>query len=79
MSVLSAGFRTYVTTLASMIPLPVAGVPEGAPESLSSYPEHAKGSTVLALYPDTSCFYRAEVMTTPDREKTKVSMLCISN
>ncbi|KAF8914960.1 SGF29 tudor-like domain-containing protein [Mucidula mucida] len=63
--------ETYVTTLASMIPLPVAGVPEGAPESLSSYPEHAKGSTVLALYPDTSCFYRAEVMTTPDREKTK--------
>ncbi|KAJ2932648.1 hypothetical protein H1R20_g4459, partial [Candolleomyces eurysporus] len=28
-------------------------------------PEFQIGSTVLGLYPDTSCFYRADVVATP--------------
>ncbi len=32
---------------------------------LNAYPEFPAGSTVMALYPDTSCFYRAEVIASP--------------
>lgn len=32
---------------------------------LNAYPEFPAGSTVMALYPDTSCFYRAEVIGSP--------------
>jgi SAGA-associated factor 29 len=31
----------------------------------NAYPTFPSGSTVMALYPDTSCFYRAEVISTP--------------
>lgn len=39
-------------------------IPLPDPKALSSQDFHV-GSTVLALYPDTSCFYRAEVVATP--------------
>ncbi|KAJ8080563.1 hypothetical protein PM082_017397 [Marasmius tenuissimus] len=55
----------YNTTLRSIIPLPDTGAPLGHPSSLSAYREFPKGSTVMALYPDTSVFYRAEVVATP--------------
>ena len=31
----------------------------------NAYPAFSAGSTVMALYPDTSCFYRAEVIESP--------------
>ncbi|KAJ4482136.1 SGF29 tudor-like domain-containing protein [Lentinula aciculospora] len=55
----------FNTTLRSIIPLPDPNAPPGTPSSLSAYREFPVGSTVLALYPDTSCFYQAEVMATP--------------
>ncbi|KIK69523.1 hypothetical protein GYMLUDRAFT_186581 [Collybiopsis luxurians FD-317 M1] len=55
----------YNTTLRSIIPLPDPNAPAGSPSSLSAYREFPIGSSVLALYPDTSCFYRAEVVATP--------------
>ena len=51
-----------------MIPLPDPDVPQNSPSHPNAYPEFPAGSTVMALYPDTSCFYRAEV--TEDREQT---------
>ena len=35
------------------------------PEAKALSHDFPVGSTVLALYPDTSCFYRAEVISTP--------------
>ncbi|KAJ6559199.1 SGF29 tudor-like domain-containing protein [Mycena vulgaris] len=55
----------YNTTLRAIIPLPDPNAPAGSPSHLSSYQEFHPGSTVMALYPDTSCFYRAEVISTP--------------
>ncbi|KAK7469216.1 hypothetical protein VKT23_003705 [Stygiomarasmius scandens] len=55
----------YNTTLRSIIPLPDLNAPVGSPSSLAAYREFTAGSTVMALYPDTSCFYRAEVIVTP--------------
>ncbi|KAF5385639.1 hypothetical protein D9757_005457 [Collybiopsis confluens] len=55
----------YNTTLRSIIPLPDPNAPAGSPSGLSAYREFPVGSSVLALYPDTSCFYRAEVVATP--------------
>ncbi|KAL2139423.1 hypothetical protein VTI28DRAFT_5237 [Corynascus sepedonium] len=43
----------YRTSASSMIPIPAAGV---------ELPELEKGKTVLALYPDSTTFYKAEVM-----------------
>ncbi|THH11166.1 hypothetical protein EW145_g833 [Phellinidium pouzarii] len=51
----------YTSNLKTMIPLPD---PEAAPTDPShpnAYPIFNAGSTVMALYPDTSCFYRAVV------------------
>jgi len=31
----------------------------------NSYEEYPVGSVVMGLYPDTSCFYRAEVVASP--------------
>lgn len=59
--------RIYKTTLKSILPLPDPDAPAGSPAHLNVYPEFSVGSTVMALYPDTSCFYRAEVIATPDR------------
>lgn len=49
----------------SIIPLPDPNAPPGSAAHVSSYQEFPSGSTVMALYPDTSCFYRAEVIATP--------------
>jgi len=56
---------TYITTPKSMIPLPDPNALPGSMAHVSSYQEFAGGATVMALYPDTSCFYRAEVISTP--------------
>jgi len=63
----------YKTTLKSILPLPDPDAPAGTPAHLNLYPEFPVGSTVMALYPDTSCFYRAEVIATPDRAITTSS------
>ncbi|KAJ7069797.1 SGF29 tudor-like domain-containing protein [Mycena amicta] len=55
----------YHTTLRAIIPLPDPSAEVGMPSHVSSYQEFPPGSTVMALYPDTSCFYRAEVIATP--------------
>ncbi|KAL1748430.1 SGF29 tudor-like domain-containing protein [Schizophyllum fasciatum] len=55
----------YNTTLRGIIPLPDADAPPTSAAHLNAYPEFTKGSAVLALYPDTSCFYRAEVVASP--------------
>jgi len=55
----------YNTTLRSIIPLPDPNAPPGSPSHVGAYQEFAAGATVMALYPDTSCFYRAEVTITP--------------
>lgn len=57
--------RTYVTNIKSIIPLPDPNAAPGSLAHVSSYQEFPAGSTVMALYPDTSCFYRAEVIATP--------------
>ena len=36
---------------------------------MSLHPIFPAGSTVLALYPDTSCFYRAQVISIPPSDK----------
>jgi hypothetical protein len=61
----SWGYRLYITSQRNMIPLPDPDAAPGSPSHVSSYPEFPPGSTVMALYPDTSCFYRAEVIQTP--------------
>jgi len=60
----------YKTTFKAILPLPDPDAPTGSPAHLGLYPEFPVGSTVMALYPDTSCFYRAEVIATPDRATT---------
>lgn len=55
----------YSTTFRAIIPLPDQSAAPGSPSHVSSYQEFPVGSTVLALYPDTTCFYRAEVTATP--------------
>lgn len=58
-------YRCYNTTLRAIIPLPDLNAPVGSAAHLNAYQEFPAGSTVMALYPDTSCFYRAEVISTP--------------
>ncbi|EIW80967.1 hypothetical protein CONPUDRAFT_137092 [Coniophora puteana RWD-64-598 SS2] len=55
----------YNTTLRAIIPLPDPNVQSNNAAHLNAYPEFSAGSTVMALYPDTSCFYRAEVIASP--------------
>ena len=55
----------YNTTLKAIIPLPDPNASPGSPSHVDAYQEFPAGSVVMALYPDTSCFYRAEVLTTP--------------
>ncbi|KAH9045004.1 SGF29 tudor-like domain-containing protein [Lactarius hengduanensis] len=49
----------------SIIPLPDKDAVVGSPAHTGAYQEFPTGATVLALYPDTSCFYRAEVVASP--------------
>ena len=55
----------YTAGIRSIVPLPDPNVPPNHPSHLNSYPEFPARSTVMALYPDTSCFYRAEVLASP--------------
>jgi len=57
--------RHYNTTLRSIIPLPDPNAPPNSASHQSAYPVFPVGATVMALYPDTSCFYRAEVLASP--------------
>ncbi|TFY51916.1 hypothetical protein EVG20_g10780, partial [Dentipellis fragilis] len=57
--------QCYNTTLRAIIPLPDAEAPASSAAHLNAYQEFPVGSTVMALYPDTSCFYRAEVVASP--------------
>jgi SAGA-associated factor 29 len=47
------------------MPLPLVDVPEKDPKHLNEYPEYPAGRAVLALFPDTTSFYKAEVVATP--------------
>lgn len=62
--------QRYQATVKSMIPLPDPDAPLSSPSHPNSYPVFSTGDTVMALYPDTSCFYRAEVteVVSPPRE-----------
>ncbi|KAH7928399.1 hypothetical protein BV22DRAFT_1082964 [Leucogyrophana mollusca] len=55
----------YNTTLRAIIPLPDPNAPLNNAAHPNAYQEFPAGSTVMALYPDTSCFYRAEVTQSP--------------
>ncbi|TDL22219.1 hypothetical protein BD410DRAFT_788950 [Rickenella mellea] len=57
--------QMYQATLKDFIPLPDPDAPPNGPAHPNGYPEFPTGSTVMALYPDTSCFYRAEVIQGP--------------
>lgn len=59
---LTVSTRCYNTTLRAIIPLPDLEAPPSNAAHLNAYREFPVGSTVMALYPDTSCFYRAEVI-----------------
>ncbi|KAI9838383.1 MAG: hypothetical protein M1819_005651 [Sarea resinae] len=52
---------TYKTSAASLIPIQKPGIP---------LPDYPKGKQVLGLYPDTTCFYRAEVVSTNKKDNT---------
>lgn len=58
--------RVYTTTLRSIIPLPDPTALPNSASHQSAYPVFPVGATVMALYPDTSCFYRAEVLASPN-------------
>ncbi|KII86869.1 hypothetical protein PLICRDRAFT_143412 [Plicaturopsis crispa FD-325 SS-3] len=61
----------YNTTLRAIIPLPDPTAPPSSPAHLNAYPEFPPRSVVMALYPDTSCFYRAEVTASPGSSQTR--------
>lgn len=64
--------RKYNTTLKSIIPLP------DMRDKTKTYPEHdyPPQTQVMALYPDTTSFYRAIIVSGPEvnAEKGKVSL-----
>ncbi|EPQ54487.1 hypothetical protein GLOTRDRAFT_106180 [Gloeophyllum trabeum ATCC 11539] len=53
--------QSYNTTLRAIIPLPDPNAPPDSAAHLDAYQDFPAGSTVMALYPDTSCFYKAEM------------------
>lgn len=57
--------QCYNTTLRAIIPLPDPSSPPNGAAHPNAYQEFPAGSIVMALYPDTSCFYRAEVIASP--------------
>jgi hypothetical protein len=76
-SVFDIILRVYIANLKSIVPLPEQGVPIGNPAHINFQPVFPVGETVLALYPDTSCFYRAEVISNPRAEKVSDRLVCI--
>jgi len=61
----NAPLRLYNTTLRSIMPLPNPNAPPNSAPHQNAYPVFPVGATVMVLYPDTSCFYRAEVLASP--------------
>ncbi|KDR82853.1 hypothetical protein GALMADRAFT_57781 [Galerina marginata CBS 339.88] len=57
----------YTATIRQIMPLPDPDASPGSPAHFSLHPTFAERSVVLALYPDTSCFYRAEVISAPQK------------
>lgn len=57
--------QCYNTTLRAIIPLPDPNTSPSNAAHPNAYQEFPAGSIVMALYPDTSCFYRAEVIASP--------------
>lgn len=55
-----------------MIPLPDPTAPPNSVTHPNSYEEYPAGSVVMGLYPDTSCFYRAEVVAAPGTRVRKI-------
>jgi len=55
----------YNTTLRNLIPLPDPNAEIGSPTHPLSYETFQVGATVMAQYPDTTTFYRAEVVLGP--------------
>lgn len=56
---------TWVTTLKSIILLPDADAPPSVSSHPSNLEDFPKGAQVLGLYPDTTSFYRATVVSPP--------------
>lgn len=56
----------YNATLRTIVPLPDPNAPPNSASHPNAYPVFPVGATVMALYPDTSCFYRAEVLASPN-------------
>jgi len=63
----------YTASLKAIVPLPDPEAAPGSAAHLSLHPTFPVGSVVLALYPDTSCFYRAEVIATPLPDRSSPS------
>src|ERR1700755_391951 len=61
----NTGDRCYNTTLRNLIPLPDPNAEIGSPTHPLSYETFQIGATVMAQYPDTTTFYRAEVVQGP--------------
>jgi SAGA-associated factor 29 len=57
--------RIYTASLSSILPLPIANLPPDDPSHLNAYPDYVSGTIVLALYPETTSFYKAEVVASP--------------
>jgi SAGA-associated factor 29 len=55
--------KCFNTTIKWIIPLPDPKAPEGSPSHLSAYEYYPPGTVTLAVYPDTTAFYRAVVVT----------------
>jgi SAGA-associated factor 29 len=55
----------WITTLKSIIGLPDPDAPPTSSSHPSNMEDFAKGSQVLAIYPDTTTFYRATVVSAP--------------
>ncbi|TRM68781.1 SGF29 tudor-like domain-containing protein [Schizophyllum amplum] len=58
-------YTEYRATLSNLIALPDPAAPPSTSASLGAYPELPAGSDALAMYPDTTCFYRAQVLEPP--------------
>ncbi|GJJ15562.1 hypothetical protein Clacol_009840 [Clathrus columnatus] len=65
--------QTWNTTLRNLIPLPDPTAPPNSATHPNSYEEYPAGSIVMGLYPDTSCFYRAEVVAAPGARSSAAS------
>ena len=62
--VAGAPHEQYQVISRCVLPLPLY-----EPQAFTPYNEHRMGATVLALYPDTTCFYKAWVYTPPSERR----------